>query len=112
MSVEILSNGRLACLACNTTDVAFGPLFFMPDGAKDKYIDVAEYLLAFLKWLPEDARDYEHDKLNAKRFEFNDWLKTQTVCRGCAALCSINVEYCAVCLQEQEEEDAEFEARY
>jgi len=61
MSVQILEGKTHACLFCNTTDWAFGPLF-----------DDAEQARRFLRWLPEipDPRRYNDKELEELHFEF------------------------------------------
>ena len=61
MGVEIIENEYHKALFCNTTCVAFGPVFSSDD-------DVEE----FLQWLPLDAREYDNAELQNKFYEFND----------------------------------------
>ena len=61
MSVQILEGDRNACLYCNTSDWAFGPLFEDADQAE-----------RFLKWLPEapDVRLYTDKQLEKLYYDF------------------------------------------
>ena len=59
MSVQILEGERNACLYCNTTDWAFGPLFEDADQAE-----------RFLEWLPDDARTYSDKRLEQLFYDF------------------------------------------
>ena len=61
MSVQILEGASNACLYCNTTDWAFGPLF-----------EDAEQAERFLRWLPEtpDVRLYTDKQLEQLYYDF------------------------------------------
>lgn len=70
MSVRILHDHdqNLAALYCSTSDVAFGPVFYDSDDSKHGPEDRAR---AFLRWLPQDARRYDHAELETK---YSEWL--------------------------------------
>jgi hypothetical protein len=70
MGVRILHDRdqNYAALYCSTSDVAFGPLF---DDSDDHEHDAEERALAFLRWLPKDARQYDDAELQGK---FSEWL--------------------------------------
>jgi hypothetical protein len=59
MSVQILEGEKHACLFCNTTDWAFGPVFAN-----------AEQAMRFLATLPKDARRFSDAELANRCSEF------------------------------------------
>ena len=61
MGVEILEGRDFGpcALTCNTSGVAFGPLFEDREEAE-----------AFLEWLPQDPRRYDDQELGRKYSEF------------------------------------------
>jgi len=61
MSVQILEGASNACLYCNTSDWAFGPLF-----------EDAEQAMRFLEWLPKtaDVRLYTDKELEKLHCDF------------------------------------------
>ena len=69
MGVRIIEDKeeRMAVLYCSTTMWTFGPVFYENDSG-DK--SAGEMALAFVRWLPLDARCYTQGKL---RDEHNKW---------------------------------------
>ena len=67
MACVILADERLGyfCFACNTTDVVFGPLCYVP-----KELDLRETANDFEKYLEEDPRSYEVSELCER---WNKW---------------------------------------
>ena len=64
-------------LVCNTTDVAFGPVFSLPDGVEPLFTDVREYVEAFLHSLPMDARRYSEKELICRKQQFEADCRTK-----------------------------------
>ena len=55
------------CFACNTTDVAFGPIMYVPDGE-----DVDEVADEFVKWLKKDPRSIDPEDIRTKWLKYSD----------------------------------------
>ncbi len=57
MSCNVLHDAKhgLACLFCDTTDWAFGPVAYGDDAD--------EQMHAFMLWLPKDPREYGNNEL-------------------------------------------------
>ena len=68
MGIRIIESrdGKMAALYCSTTDWAFGPVFSDYDES-----EAGERALAFLRWLPLDARKYIDSDLERK---YSEWL--------------------------------------
>ncbi len=109
MAVEILTNGDLACLFCNTTDFAFGPVvsWHHGDAAAHIYITPEDYLLGFLRWLPADSRTYSDDELAQKRLDFDEHCASSAICLGCNDVVTMPAVRCDECALEYEEERLE-----
>lgn len=65
MSVQIIfdEENNNACLYCNTTDWAFGPVYCGKDGR--------EFMNGFIQWLPKDSRRYLDAQLQSKYLKFH-----------------------------------------
>lgn len=61
MVVEIIEGKDRACLMCNTTDFAFGPV-----------LDSKEEALDFLNFLDRDARTYGNEELEEELWELRE----------------------------------------
>lgn len=94
MSVRILKGkDGLKCLYCNTTDWAFGPIFY-------EYEDPEE----FLKTLSQDARIYSNSELERK---LTNWrLSNKNIIKTCDKCGKVDVDDEHVCsLQREAEQD-------
>ncbi len=71
MGVDIIADAadERACLFCNTTDWAFGPVFHMCEEGMG-WLGAYEVAERFIKWLPDDPRHYDDAKLRLKQVEF------------------------------------------
>jgi len=72
VGVDLLEQGGKIVLVCNTTDVAFGPVFELPDELRYRFINGnVEYVETFLRWLPQDVRSYSNDDLPQLKARFD-----------------------------------------
>jgi hypothetical protein len=75
MGVRVLESkdGKLAALYCDSTDWSFGPLF--RESADWSARDLA---LAFIHWLPRDARTYSDAELERLHWEWTRDIAEKT----------------------------------
>jgi len=74
MGVRILeAKTGEAVIYCSTSAWAFGPIFHDSD---DGEVAAADRALAFLRWLPRDARLYKDNELERK---YCEWLAVERV---------------------------------
>ena len=80
MSVQVLYDPEMeqAAIYCNTTDLAFGPIF--NDNGSDgdgPMLDAGQVAWIFLNWLDKDARQYVDQSWDNLRAKFLLWLEGQ-----------------------------------
>lgn len=81
MSIEIIHNGKVGCLADNTSDTVFGPLMYADEGTIEEFIadeyerrgdprllSLTDLESAWSKWLNRTLCEYCGDESVAKNF--------------------------------------------
>ena len=71
MGVKVISAHSVAVLYDSVTDIAFGPVIYDKEN-----MDAEAAALAFLEWLPLDARRYSPKELSDK---YCEWITEQDI---------------------------------
>lgn len=81
MSIEIIHNGKVGCLADNTSDTVFGPLMYADEGEIDDFVadqfarvgdprllSLADLASAWSKWIDRTLCEYCGDEATGTFF--------------------------------------------
>jgi len=67
MGVNVIGNGEEAAFVCDTSDTAFGPVHYAPDGT-----DAREFMWDFMTELPQDPRLYTGRELEETYYDYRE----------------------------------------
>ena len=67
MGVNVIGSRKEAAFVCDTSDTAFGPVHYSPDGT-----DAREFMWDFMTELPQDPRVYTEEELEGAYYDYRE----------------------------------------